>query len=119
PTPAPWPRRGAPDDIGPPYTRNVYTMIHPAVLTPAAASAMAPAIQIGRMDVPAEVDAEFNAWYNTVYVPNYETVPGVIRGRRYRAVAGSPTYLTFYEFTHPAVSESAAWLAPRDAVPAC
>ena len=35
-----------------------------------------------------EIDAEFNTWYNTIYVPNYEKVPGVIRGRRYRAVDG-------------------------------
>ena len=116
--PTPWTKRCGPDVIGTTYIRNVYTMIHPAAVTPAvAASGMAPALQIGRMDVPAEVDTEFNAWYNTVYVPNYEKVPGVIRGRRYRAVAGTPTYLTFYEFTHPAVSESAAWLAQRDAVP--
>ena len=78
---------------------------------------MAPALQIGRMDVPGEVDAEWNAWYNTVYVPNYEKVPGVIRGRRFRAVAGTPTYMTVYEFEHPKVSESAAWNVQRDAVP--
>jgi hypothetical protein len=70
------------------------------------------------MDVPPEVDAEFNEWYNTIYVPNYEKVPGVIRGRRYRATVGSPTYLTFYEFEHPKVSETPAWHAQRDAVPA-
>jgi hypothetical protein len=69
------------------------------------------------MDVPAEVDADFNDWYNTIYVPNYETVPGVIRGRRYRAVAGAPAYLTLYEFERPDVSESAAWLAQRDISP--
>ena len=62
--------------------------------------------------------AEFNTWYNTVYVPNYEKVPGVIRGRRYRAVEGTPTYLTLYEFEHPKVSESPAWMAQRDASPA-
>jgi hypothetical protein len=116
--PTPWTRRCSPDVIGTTFIRNVYAMIHPRALAPAAASDMAPALQLGRMDVPAEVDAAFNEWYNTVYVPNYEKVPGVIRGRRYRAVAGSPTYLTFYEFEHPKVSESAAWLAQRDAVPA-
>jgi hypothetical protein len=94
-------------------------MIHPRALSaPTAASSMAPALQIGRMDVPAAVDAQFNEWYNTVYVPNYEKVPGVIRGRRYRAAVGAPMYLTFYEFEHPGVSESAAWMAQRDAVPA-
>jgi hypothetical protein len=78
---------------------------------------MAPVLQIGRMDVPSAVDGDFNEWYNTIYVPNYEKVPGVIRGRRYRAVEGTPTYLTLYEFEHPKVSESAAWMAQRDASP--
>ncbi|OLC00512.1 MAG: hypothetical protein AUH30_02325 [Candidatus Rokubacteria bacterium 13_1_40CM_68_15] len=69
------------------------------------------------MDVPRDVDDEWNTWYSTIYVPNYEKVPGVIRGRRYRAVTGAPTYLTLYEFEHPKVSESAAWNTQRDAVP--
>jgi len=116
--PTEWTRRCSPEVIATTYIRNVYTMIHPKTLTAEAArSNMAPALQIGRMDVPPEVDDEFNAWYNTIYVPNYETVPGVIRGRRYRAVTGTPTYLTLYEFEHPRVSESAAWLAQRDASP--
>jgi hypothetical protein len=115
----PWTKRCSPEVIGTTSIRNVYTLIHPRALSAAAAASdMAPALQLGRMDVPAEVDGEFNEWYNTIYVPNYEKVPGVIRGRRYRAVVGAPTYLTFYEFEHPKVSESAAWLAQRDAVPA-
>jgi len=117
--PTPWTKRCSPEAIGTTYIRNVYTLIHPRALTPAAAaSGMAPALQLGRMDVPAEVDREFNEWYNTIYVPNYEKVPGVIRGRRFRALVGTPTYLTFYEFEHPKVSESAEWTAQRDAVPA-
>jgi hypothetical protein len=116
--PTPWTKRSSPEVIGTTYIRNVYTMIHPRALSATAAAAgMAPALQLGRMDVPADVDAEFNEWYNTIYVPNYEKVPGVIRGRRYRAVVGTPTYLTYYEFEHPKVSEGAAWLAQRDAVP--
>jgi len=117
--PTPWTQKIGPQAIGKPFIRNVYTMIHPASLTPKiAGSAMAPALQIGRMDVPREVDAEWNAWYSTVYVPNYEKVPGVIRGRRYRAVDGTPQYLTLYEVEHPKVSESKEWGAQRDAVPA-
>jgi hypothetical protein len=116
--PTPWTKRCSPDVIGTTFIRNGYTMIHPRALSAAAAASdMAPALQLGRMDVPAEVDAEFNEWYNTIYVPNYEKVPGVIRGRRFRAVEGTPTYLTMYEFDHPKVSESAAWNAQRDAVP--
>ena len=100
------------------FIRNVYTLIHPTTVTPEVVqSDMAPALQIGRMDVPPEIDADFNSWYNTIYIPNYETVPGVIRGRRYRAVTGTPTYMTLYEFEHPRVSESAAWAAQRDISP--
>jgi hypothetical protein len=117
--PTPWTKRCSPDVIGTTFIRNVYSMIHPKALSTAAAeSGPAPALQLGRMDVPAEVDREWNEWYSTIYVPNYEKVPGVIRGRRYRAVEGTPTYLTLYEFEHPKVSESPAWMAQRDAVPA-
>ena len=117
--PTPWTQRSGPQAIATTFIRNIYTMMHPRSVTPAAAaSGMAPALQLGRMDVPAEVDREFNEWYNTIYVPNYEKVPGVIRGRRYRAVVGTPTYLTFYEFENPKVSESPEWHAQRNAVPA-
>ena len=78
---------------------------------------MAPALQIGRMDIPAEVEDEWNHWYDTVYVPNYETVEGVRRGRRYTAVAGQPKYLTMYEFDDPDVSKGEEWLRQQTAHP--
>jgi len=116
--PTDWTKRCSPDVIGTTFIRNVYAMIHPGAVTPAiAGSPMAPALQIGRMDVPAEIDRDFNEWYNTIYVPNYEKVPGVIRGRRYRAVTGTPTYLTLYEFEHPKVSESQEWATQQGASP--
>jgi hypothetical protein len=117
--PTEWTKHCGPQVIASTYIRNVYTLIHPTTVPPTTAeSGPAPALQLGRMDVPAEVDADFNTWYNTIYVPNYEKVPGVIRGRRYRALVGQPTYLTFYEFEHPKVSESAEWAKQRNAVPA-
>jgi hypothetical protein len=116
--PTDWTKRAGPATVATTFIRNVYVMIHPAAPTPPiVGSPMASALQIGRMDVPSEVDREWNAWYNTVYVPNYEKVPGVIRGRRYRAVSGTPAYLTLYEFEHPKVSESAEWNRQRDAAP--
>jgi len=116
--PTEWTKRCSPTTIATTFIRNVYTQIHPKTVSPEVArSGMAPALQIGRMDVPPAVDDEFNTWYNTIYVPNYEKVPGVIRGRRYRAVEGAPTYLTLYEFERPDVSESAEWLAQRDISP--
>ncbi len=116
--PTPWTKKTGPQAVATTFIRNVYTMIHPKTLTPAVANAgMAPALQIGRMDVPASVDTEWNAWYSGTYVPNYEKVPGVIRGRRYRAVEGAPQYMTFYEFENPKVSETDAWKAQQNAVP--
>jgi hypothetical protein len=116
--PTPWTKRVGPQASATTFIRNVYTMIHPKAATPQIeGSPMAPSLQIGRMDVPPEVDAEFNTWYNTIYVPNYEKVPGVIRGRRYRAVSGTPQYLTLYEFEHPKVSESEAWKVQQNASP--
>src|SRR5262249_604961 len=87
-------RRCSPTAIATTFIRNVYTLIHPTTVPlEVAQSDMAPALQIGRMDVPPEIEEEFNTWYNTIYVPNYEKVPGVIRGRRYRAVTGTPIYM--------------------------
>jgi hypothetical protein len=116
--PTEWTKRCSPNVLGTTFIRNVYTVIHPTAVTPdIAQSPMAPALQIGRMDVQPEIDRAFNAWYNTIYIPNYEKVPGVIRGRRYRAVVGTPTYMTLYEFEQPQVSDSAAWQAQRDIAP--
>jgi hypothetical protein len=114
--PTEWTKRAGPGTVATTFIRNVYAMIHPTSPTSKIAqSPMAPALQIGRMDVPRDVDTEWNTWYSTIYVPNYEKVPGVIRGRRYRAVSGTPSYLTLYEFEHPKVSESDAWNTQRDA----
>jgi hypothetical protein len=93
-------------------------MVHPATLTPNIARAdMAPALQIGRMDPVAGHEDEWNKWYSTVYVPNYEKVPGCIRGRRWKCVTGAPSYSVVYEFEHERVSESAEWEAQRDINP--
>jgi hypothetical protein len=45
---------------------------------------MAPVLQIGRMSVPAEVEAEWNAWYNNKYIPGYRKVPGAAPRRHGR-----------------------------------
>ena len=113
--PSEWSKRSSPSVIGTAYIRNLYEMIYPAGLTPEISqSDTAPVLQIGRMDIPPEKEDEFNEWYNTVYVPNYEKVPGCIRGRRFRVVQGAPKYLVVYEFEHESVSESPEWLAQRD-----
>jgi hypothetical protein len=110
-----WGTRVSPSVIGTNFMNNVYEMIHPSALSDGiAGSDMAPALQIGRMDVPASNDAEWNDWYSTVYVPNYEKVPGCIRGRRWKTVRGAPSYATVYEFEDANVSQTAEWLKQRD-----
>ena len=110
-----WGQRVSPRVIGTNLSNNVYEMIYPEALTPdIAQSDMAPVLQIGRMAIPAEHEDEWNRWYSGVYVPNYEKVPGCLRGRRWRAVRGEPKYAVVYELGHEKVSDSPEWAAQRD-----
>ena len=116
--PTEWAQKIGPRVIGSNLINNVYEMIHPANLnTDISVSDMAQALQIGRMDIAPENSDEWNKWYSGVYVPNYEKVPGCIRGRRWKAVKGQPNYAVVYEFEHSKVSESSEWLAQRDIHP--
>lgn len=113
-----WGSRVSPSIIGNPMISNVYEMVRPAALTPDIAERdMAPALQIGRMAVPAENEDEWNEWYNNIYTANYEKVSGCIRARRWQAVRGEPKYAVVYEFEHEGVSDSAEWAAQRDINP--
>ena len=59
----PWGQKVSPSVIGKNLTRIVGEQIYPdGVEMPE--RGMAPVLQIGRMSVPAEVDAEWNAWYS-------------------------------------------------------
>src|SRR3989441_12450342 len=104
----PWGARVSPSVIGTNLTRIVGEQIYPDGLE-MPERGMAPVLQIGRMSVPAEVEAEWNAWYNNEYIPGYRKVPGVIYARRYRVHEGTSGYTTVYEFASTAVPESAAW----------
>ena len=113
-----WGQKVSPSLIGTNFFNLVLDMIHPGALTDDIAdSDMANALQIGRMDVPAANDDDWNKWYSGVYVPNYEKCPGVIRGRRWRAVRGEPQYATVYEFEDENVSETEEWLKQREIHP--
>ena len=61
---------------------------------------MAPFLQMGRIDVSAAIEEEFNAWYNMAYIPGYLAVSGCLNARRFIAVEGQPKYLTVCEFEH-------------------
>jgi hypothetical protein len=48
----------------------------------------------------AEHEAEFDAWYEKVHIPEVLDVPGFTSARRYRITDGGPdahTFLTIYE----------------------
>ena len=113
-----WAQRVGPRAIATTLINNVYEMVYPASLTPEIAqSGMAEALQIGRMGISPENEEEWNRWYSGVYVPNYEKVPGCIRGRRWRATRGDPKYGVVYEFEHEGVSGTDEWLKQRDINP--
>ncbi len=104
----PWGQRVSPTAIGQNVTRVVGEQIFPANIEMPDRE-MPPALQIGRMSVPAEADAAWNAWYNGEYIPGYRTVPGVIYARRYRVIDGATGYTTVYEFENENVSETDPW----------
>jgi hypothetical protein len=110
---APWDRRMSPRVVGKNFTRIVGEQIYPDAPEDVDRG-MAPALQIGRMSVPDDVDAEWNAWYNGEYIPGYRKVPGVIYARRFRVVEGEVRYTTVYEFEHARVPESAEWNHQRE-----
>jgi hypothetical protein len=79
----------------------------------AAVHGLPPALQIGRIDIPAEHEDEFNEWYNSEYLIGNMTVNGVYSARRYLNRGLGPRYLTVYEFAHTEVSRQPAWERAR------
>jgi len=115
---SPWTTRMLSEELGLTLRNNAYQQIFPAQVSQAVAqSHMAPALQVGLMDIPPEIEDEFNQWYNTIFVPGFEKVPGCIRGRRYRVVDGEPKYATVYEFEHEGVPQSPEWIAASKSHP--
>jgi hypothetical protein len=73
----------------------------------------APWLYIVHTDIPEDVVAEYNEWYDREHLPRLVTVPGVLRARRYTAVAEHPRYLTAYELSDPGAFESPEGLKAR------
>ena len=107
--------RAGPSRTGRNFLRNAYRQIFPVHTNPVEQTREpAPFLQMGRIDIPAMVEEEFNDWYNTAYLPPYMAVPGCLGARRWVAVDGQPKYLTLYEFANATVSESEPWNKARD-----
>ncbi|MBQ10177.1 MAG: hypothetical protein CMJ45_01340 [Planctomyces sp.] len=108
--PSEWTQRTSISTKGRNYSRLVCTQIYPKENdSHVLGRGMAPAIQVGRMDVPAEIEAKYNEYYDTVRTPANLELPGCIGVRRYHAVEGAPKYTTVYEFEHENVPESIGW----------
>ena len=114
-----WSETMGPTLIGENFFNPLYEMIYPYSLTDEISnSGMAPALHVGRMIIPVERAAEWNHWYDTVFVPNFERVPGIIRGRRYKTVRDEdPMYSVVYELEDEMASRSPAWKAQIAADP--
>ena len=112
--PTEWTRRMSPNVVGRNTVRNVYTQIYPAESdTHTLGRGMAPALQIGRMDVPPDIEDKYNYYYDNVRTPANLHIPGCTHVRRYHAVEDWPKYLTMYEFEHEKVPETLAWEEQR------
>ena len=55
-------------------------------------------------------EEDFNNWYPRQHLPERLSVPGFLRGRRYRAAGAGPPYFTLYELTDATVLASPAYL---------
>jgi len=63
------------------------------------------------MQPPANLEEEFNAWYDTEHVPERLAVPGVLTAIRFGAVtAAPPAYLAMYDLQSEKVLDSEAYL---------
>ncbi len=112
--PSEWTRKMSLSVNGRSYVRNICTQIYPQEIDPnGTGRGMAPALQVGRMDVPSDIEDKYNEYYDTVRTPANLEVPGCIAVRRYHVVEGSPKYTTIYEFEHEKVPETAVWTQRR------
>lgn len=63
-------------------------------------------LSVARMDVPPEIEDEFNEWYNKEHIPLLLMAPGWMASRRFRRVKGDdPKYMTMYEVEGPSARQ--------------
>ena len=54
-------------------------------------------LHIVMVNVPPEVEKEFNEWYERVHLPDILACPGWLNARRYTVLEGGPKYMAVYE----------------------
>ena len=79
---------------------------------------MADYIYLVQMDIPSELEDEFNRIYDTQHVPNITKAPGVHGCYRYRLesadVVGVARYAAVYEIDDPNVPQTDGWKAESE-----
>jgi len=69
---------------------------------------------MARMDVPSEIEADWNHWYDTQHIPSRLAITGFVSARRFVAIEGESRYLTIYDLSSTEVLTSEAYLDLRD-----
>lgn len=72
---------------------------------------MSKAILIVTTNPPADMEEEFNVWYDQEHVPERLAVPGFERAQRYYLTHGQRRYAALYDVSALDVFESPAYLA--------
>ena len=115
--PTDWTKRMSPGVVGINYVRNLYTLSFPQEVGDDVAQAgMAPALLVGRMAVPEDLEGRFNHVYNHERLPLYRSIPGYIRARRFAAVMGEPKYITVHECESTEVADTPEWEGVRKTI---
>ena len=79
---------------------------------------MADYIYFVQLEIPQELEEDFNRIYDAEHVPNLLTVPGVRSCTRYRLesadVDGVARYAAIYEIDSPDLPDTAVWREQSD-----
>lgn len=68
-------------------------------------------------DIDPSVEEAFNDWYDHEHVPQITRVPGILNGRRFRALEGEPRYAAAYDLETVDALQHPEYLAARASGP--
>lgn len=77
-------------------------------------AATSPGLLLAMTDIPAEIEAEFNEWYDTEHIPERLAVPGFRSAHRYQAIEGGPAYQALYDLDSVAVLDTPEYARLRE-----